>query len=88
MFQDREGTNYITTGAGMALSAAALQRLMSCSSCHCRVPDAPDDMSLGSWFRSLGIQPPLGVSQCGIFAAVDAFRPSFVGKGGQTADVL
>eukprot|EP00435_Cladocopium_sp_Y103_P026219 s77_g6.t1 len=54
--QDRDGTNYITTGAGMALSNAALQRLMSCTSCNCRAPDAPDDMSLGSWFRNLGIE--------------------------------
>ena len=54
--QDRDGTNYITTGAGMALSNAALQRLMSCSACNCRAPDAPDDMSLGTWFRNLGIE--------------------------------
>ena len=54
--QDRGGTNYITTGAGMALSNAALQRLMSCTSCNCRAPDAPDDMSLGTWFRNLGIE--------------------------------
>ncbi|CAL1169575.1 unnamed protein product [Cladocopium goreaui] len=54
--QDRDGTNYITTGAGMALSNAALQRLMSCSTCNCRAPDAPDDMSLGTWFRNLGIE--------------------------------
>ena len=57
--EDRDGTNYITTGAGMALSAPALERLMSCSSCDCRTPDSPDDMSLGSWFRSLRIQPTL-----------------------------
>eukprot|EP00434_Breviolum_minutum_P019407 symbB.v1.2.017113.t1/scaffold1276.1/size127259/4 len=53
--QDREGTNYITTGAGMALSNAALEKLISCTFCSCRAPDAPDDMSLGTWFRNLGI---------------------------------
>ncbi|CAJ1411350.1 unnamed protein product [Effrenium voratum] len=55
--QDREGTNYITTGAGMALSARALAELLGCGSCSCRSPDAPDDMSMGSWFRALHVQP-------------------------------
>ncbi|CAE7243625.1 B3GLCT [Symbiodinium necroappetens] len=54
--EDHEGTNYITTGAGMALTAKALQQVVACSSCTCRSPDSPDDMSLGSWFRSLGVQ--------------------------------
>ncbi|CAJ1361453.1 unnamed protein product [Effrenium voratum] len=58
--QDREGTNYITTGAGMALSARALAELLGCGSCSCRSPDAPDDMSMGSWFRALHVQPTLG----------------------------
>ena len=58
--QDRSGTNYITTGAGMALSHLALQKLLSCNTCTCRAPDAPDDMSLGTWFRNLGIEARLG----------------------------
>lgn len=74
--QDYSGTNYITTGAGMALSNRALQRLMSCTSCSCRAPDAPDDMSLGTWFRSLGIETNLGrndvVSRARFVASQDA----------------
>eukprot|EP00929_Paragymnodinium_shiwhaense_P025376 TRINITY_DN15362_c0_g1_i3.p1 TRINITY_DN15362_c0_g1~~TRINITY_DN15362_c0_g1_i3.p1 ORF type:complete len:505 (-),score=84.30 TRINITY_DN15362_c0_g1_i3:19-1533(-) len=49
------GTNYITTGGGMALSAAALTELMACTSCTCRAANQPDDMSLGQWFRDLDI---------------------------------
>ena len=44
----------------MALSNAALQKLISCTFCSCRAPDAPDDMSLGTWFRNLGIEACLG----------------------------
>lgn len=51
----REGTNYITTGGGMALSSAALDRLMSCNFCVCPSADAPDDMTLGQWFKKLGV---------------------------------
>lgn len=49
------GTNYVTTGGGMALSGPALQRLAACQRCTCRRPDAPDDMTLGAWTSSLGI---------------------------------
>lgn len=48
-----EGTNYVTTGGGMALSGPALSALMDCEHCHCRTPDTPDDMMLGIWFRDM-----------------------------------
>lgn len=53
--EEHDGTNYITTGGGMALSAAALATLDSCKECVCRAPNAPDDMTLGSWFTSLRV---------------------------------
>lgn len=51
------GTNYITTGGGMALSGPALKLLQACSACTCRSPNAPDDMTLGSWFAGLDVEP-------------------------------
>merc|ERR1712204_12261 len=55
--EQREGTNYITTGGGMALSGPALAKLMACNHCTCRQPNQPDDMALGGWFQSLGVAP-------------------------------
>lgn len=55
--EDRPGTNYITTGAGMALSGVALSKLAACSSCTCSRPNAPDDMVLGTWLKTLGVTP-------------------------------
>eukprot|EP00930_Biecheleria_cincta_P014026 TRINITY_DN12232_c0_g1_i2.p1 TRINITY_DN12232_c0_g1~~TRINITY_DN12232_c0_g1_i2.p1 ORF type:complete len:580 (+),score=103.01 TRINITY_DN12232_c0_g1_i2:63-1802(+) len=49
------GTNYATTGAGIGLSARALSDLATCKDCACPSPDAPDDMTLGSWVRNLKI---------------------------------
>mmetsp|Transcript_55477 Transcript_55477/g.179921 ORF Transcript_55477/g.179921 Transcript_55477/m.179921 type:complete len:511 (+) Transcript_55477:65-1597(+) len=49
------GTNYITTGGGMAISGPALQQLNDCHHCTCTRPDSPDDMMLGSWFTSLEV---------------------------------
>jgi len=51
-----EGTNYITTGGGVALSARALALLQSCEACTCHSPNSPDDMMLGSWFAGLQVQ--------------------------------
>merc|ERR1719223_1473404 len=49
------GTNYVTTGGGMALSGRTLALLQECKSCSCSSPNAPDDMTLGSWCKSLSI---------------------------------
>jgi hypothetical protein len=53
---DRTGTNYMTTGAGMALSAPALNAVMDCSFCVCDQDNAPDDMTLGMWFAQLDVE--------------------------------
>eukprot|EP00933_Yihiella_yeosuensis_P060137 TRINITY_DN6216_c0_g1_i1.p1 TRINITY_DN6216_c0_g1~~TRINITY_DN6216_c0_g1_i1.p1 ORF type:complete len:522 (+),score=65.35 TRINITY_DN6216_c0_g1_i1:34-1566(+) len=53
--EERSGTNYITTGGGMALSKSALMELAQCTGCFCDPPNTPDDMSLGQWFRSLDV---------------------------------
>lgn len=51
-----DGTNYVTTGGGMALSGPALAKVVECSHCTCGKPNAPDDMALGQWFRGLSVQ--------------------------------
>jgi len=55
----RSGTNYMTTGAGMVLSAPALAELQRCSHCTCSRPNSPDDMTLGGWMQSLGNIKPV-----------------------------
>lgn len=55
--ENHPGINYITTGGGMALNAAALKSVNDCftdGNCKCRSPNAPDDMTLGQWFLQLG----------------------------------
>jgi hypothetical protein len=53
--ETREGNNYMTTGAGMAMSASALAKLVACRHCTCSSSNAPDDMTLGSWFHGLPV---------------------------------
>jgi len=53
--EELEGTNYITTGGGMALTGPALAKVMACQECTCHMQSSPDDMTLGSWFRSLRV---------------------------------
>lgn len=59
--EHRSGTNYVTTGGGMALSHAALQLVLGCfavKQCICYKPNMPDDMTLGTWFDgTLGVSP-------------------------------
>jgi len=50
------GSNYMTTGAGMAMSAPALKAVLDCSHCVCQQANAPDDMTLGMWFSDLDVQ--------------------------------
>lgn len=54
--EDEAGTNYITTGGGMALSGPALAELQACEHCQCPNPNEPDDMTLGTWLTSLPVQ--------------------------------
>lgn len=51
--KDYEGTNYVTTGGGMALSGPALASLLECETCNCPHPSSPDDMTMGSWFKDM-----------------------------------
>mmetsp|Transcript_47165 Transcript_47165/g.109049 ORF Transcript_47165/g.109049 Transcript_47165/m.109049 type:complete len:504 (+) Transcript_47165:43-1554(+) len=53
--EEAEGTNYVTTGGGVALSGPALAKLQACEDCTCHKPNAPDDMMLGTWFAGLGV---------------------------------
>jgi UDP-glucose:O-linked fucose beta-1,3-glucosyltransferase len=48
------GYDFATLGAGMAISQAALARLVD-RACPCPRPDAPDDMWLGGCLREVGI---------------------------------
>jgi len=53
--EGKPGSNYITTGGGVALSGDALAKLGACRDCTCRLPHAPDDMMLGTWLTSIGV---------------------------------
>eukprot|EP00923_Selenidium_pygospionis_P016910 GHVN01029756.1.p1 GENE.GHVN01029756.1~~GHVN01029756.1.p1 ORF type:complete len:677 (-),score=103.73 GHVN01029756.1:29-2059(-) len=49
------GYDYITTGGGLVLDNEAVRLLQDCRTCRCRAPDAPDDMTLGGWFKTLNV---------------------------------
>lgn len=52
-----QGTNYLTTGAGIALSAKALWQLKACRECQCfGAWSTPDDMALGRWSGEAGLK--------------------------------
>lgn len=57
--EQQQGTNYITTGGGMALSGPALERWADChrrGECRCNAASSPDDMALGNWMKNLKVQ--------------------------------
>eukprot|EP00667_Euglena_gracilis_P010189 EG_transcript_10367 len=49
------GYDYLTGGAAMVFSRAALGQLLGCAACRCRTDEAPDDMALGIFMQELGV---------------------------------
>ncbi|XP_024944154.1 beta-1,3-glucosyltransferase isoform X2 [Cephus cinctus] len=64
MWHNAQGYDYLTGGAGLALSASIVQQILESGLCHCPSPSSPDDMFIfGICISRLGVKP----TQCSLF---------------------